>query len=139
MSRLIEQDIKPDNILISESGVVKLSDFGLGAQLEHTCSKRNARCGTPLYIAPVLYKEGACLKSDVWALGISIIEMAEGKNPFAGMTPEKIMVQVLNESPPSLPSSEWSSDLVDFVSRCLVKEVEKRASVAELLEVVLSI
>ena len=137
MSRLIEQDIKPDNILISESGVMKLSDFGLGAQLEHSCSKRNNVCGTSLYMAPEVYGEGAELKSDVWALGISIIEMAEGKNPVAGMTSEKIMSQVLNEPSPMLSASKWSSDLVDFVSRCLVKDAKKRASVVELLEAVL--
>ena len=134
---IIHRDIKPDNILISESGVMKLSDFGLGAQLEHSCSKRNNVCGTSLYMAPEVYGEGAELKSDVWALGISIIEMAEGKNPFAGMTSEKIMSQVLNEPSPMLSASKWSSDLVDFVSRCLVKDAKKRASVVELLEAVL--
>ena len=88
-------------------------------------------------MAPEVYGEGAELKSDVWALGISIIEMAEGKNPFAGMTSEKIMSQVLNEPSPMLSASKWSSDLVDFVSRCLVKDAKKRASVVELLEAVL--
>ena len=88
-------------------------------------------------MAPEVYGEGAELKSDVWALGISIIEMAEGKNPFAGMTPEKIMSQVVIEPSPTLPASKWSSDLVDFVSRCLVKDAKKRASVVELLEAVL--
>ena len=86
-------------------------------------------------MGPEVYEEEACLKSDVWALGISIIEMAEGRNPFAGMTSAKILNLVLNKSPPSLSSSGWSSDLVDFVSACLVKDVNERASVDELLEV----
>ena len=47
----------------------------------------------------------------------------------------KIMNRVFNTSPPSLSSSEWSSDLVDFVNRCLVKDVKERASVDELLQV----
>ena len=115
--------------------MIKLGDFGLAVQLEHSCSKRNTLCGTSWYVAPEVYEEEACLKSDVWALGISIIEMAEGRNPFAGMTSAKIMNLVLNKSPPSLSSSGWSSDLVDFVSACLVKDVKKRASVNDLLEV----
>ena len=115
--------------------MIKLGDFGLAVQLEHSCSKRNTTCGTLWYMAPEVYEEEACLKSDVWSLGISIIEMAEGKNPFAGMTSAKIMNLVLNKSPPSLSSSGWSSDLVDFVKKCLVKDVNERASVDELLEV----
>ena len=79
------------------------------------------------------------MKSDVWALGISIIEMAEGRNPFAGMTSAKIMSQVVSKSPPSLTSSEWSSDLVDFVRCCLVKDVKERSSVDDLLKVVVEI
>ena len=115
--------------------MIKLGDFGLAVQLEHSCSKRNTTCGTSWYVGPEVYEEEACLKSDVWALGISIIEMAEGRNPFAGMTSAKILNLVLNKSPPSLSSSGWSSDLVDFVSACLVKDVNERASVDELLEV----
>ena len=114
---------------------MKVGDFGLAVQLEHSCSRRNTACGTSLYMAPEVYGEGAVLKSDVWSLGISIIEMAEGKNPFAGMTSAKILNLVLNKSPPSLSSSGWSSDLVDFVSACLVKDVSERSSVDDLLKV----
>ena len=114
--------------------MIKLGDFGLAVQLEHSCSKRNNVCGTSMYMAPEVYEEEACLKSDVWAFGMSVIEMAESKNPFAGMTSAKIVNQVLNKPSPSLSSSGWSSDLVDFVKKCLVKDVKKRASVDELLK-----
>ena len=115
--------------------MIKLGDFGLAVQLEHSCSKRNTTCGTSWYMGPEVYEEEACLKSDVWSLGISVIEMAEGRNPFAGMTSAKIMNLVLNKSPPSLSSSGWSSDLVDFVKKCLVKDVSERSSVDDLLKV----
>ena len=131
---VMHRDIKPDNLFISESGVIKLGDFGLAVQLEHSCSKRNTTCGTSLYMAPEVYEEEACLKSDVWALGISIIEMAENKNPFAGMTSAKVVNQVLNKPSPTLSSSQCSSDLIDFVKQCLVKDAKKRASVEELLK-----
>ena len=119
--------------------MIKLGDFGLAVQLEHSCSKRNTTCGTSMYMGPEVYGEGAELKSDVWALGMSVIEMAEGRNPFAGMTSAKIMSQVVSKPPPSLTSSEWSSDLVDFVKCCLEKGVNERCSVDELLKVVVEI
>ena len=119
--------------------MIKLGDFGLAVQLEHSCSKRNTTCGTSMYMGPEVYGEGAELKSDVWALGMSVIEMAESKNPFAGMTSAKIMNQVVSKPPPSLTSSGWSSDLVDFVRCCLVKDVKERSSVDDLLKVVVEI
>ena len=114
-------------------------------QLEHSCSKRDTVCGTLWYMGPEVYNGCSVLKSDVWALGISVIEMAEGKHPFQGSSPfevvndwqydVKIMKHVIFATPPSLSSSEWSSDLVDFVNRCMVRDVKERASVDELLQV----
>ena len=62
--------------------------------------------------------------------------MAEAKLPFASCTSFQVMKRVCDGDPPSLSSSGWSSDLIDFVSACLVKDVEKRSSVNELLTVV---
>ena len=115
--------------------MAKVGDFGLAVQLEHSYSNRSMACGTSMYMAPEVYKEGACLKSDVWSLGISVIEMAEGKNPFGDYTSFQVMNKVCYEEFPSLTSSGWSGDLVDFVKRCLVKDMNERASVEELLKV----
>ena len=122
-------------MFLSETGVVKLGDFGLAIQLEHSLSKRATTCGTSLYMAPEVYKENGELKSDVWSLGMSVIEMAEGKNPFDGLSSYEVMKHLFHLSPPTLSSPGWSNDLVDFVSKCLVREPEKRASVNELMEV----
>ena len=73
--------------------MVKVGDFGLAVQLEHSCSRRNTACGTSLYMAPEVYGDGALLKSDVWSLGISIIEMAEGKHPFGDCTSFQVMLR----------------------------------------------
>ncbi len=75
------------------------------------------------------------MKSDVWSLGISVIEMAEGKNPFGEFTSFQVMNKVCYEESPSLTSSGWSGDLVDFVRKCLVKDVNRRSSVDDLLKV----
>ena len=115
--------------------MIKLGGFILAAQLEHSCSRRNTACGTSMYMAPEVYDGNTCLKSDIWSLGISIIEMAENKNPFAEDTPIQVMEKVCFKEPPSFTSSSWSSDLRDFVKRCLQMDVDERASVNDLLKV----
>ena len=114
---------------------MKLGEFGLDMELDHSSSKRQCLRHSSLYTAPEVYEGGACLKSDVWSLGMSVIEMAEGKHPLASCTSFQVMKKVCDGEPPSLSSSEWSSDLVEFVKRCLVKDVNERSSVEELLRV----
>ena len=63
--------------------MVKVGDFGLAVQLTTTCTGRNTKCGTSYYMAPEVYDGKTQMKSDVWSLGISLLELAEGKNPFA--------------------------------------------------------
>ena len=115
--------------------MIKLGDFGLAVQLEHSCSKRNTQCGTSWYIAPERYRGATEMKSDVWSLGITLIELAEGKNPFAEKESAEIMCAVLMSDPPFLSSSKWSAAFVDFVDKCLMRDVKERWSVSELMEV----
>ena len=75
------------------------------------------------------------LKSDIWSLGISLIELAQGKNPYDGFSSAKVTKAVCLGGIPSLSSSEWSSSFVDFVSKCLVRDAKERASVDELMNV----
>ena len=115
--------------------MIKLGDFGLAVQLEHSCSKRSTQCGTSWYMAREVYYDGAELKSDVWSLGITLIELAEGQNPYAGCTALKVMRLVCDGQPPALSSSKWSAAFVDFVNKCLVRDVKERWSVEQLMEV----
>lgn len=86
------------------------------------------------YLAPEAFN---CyrMKSDVWSLGITLIELAEGKNPFAGVYWIRIKDWVCDRDPPSLSSEDWSAECVDFVAKCLVKDVMERWSVKRLMEV----
>ena len=113
-----------------------MGDFGFAAQLNHSCSVRSIRCGTSWYMAPEVYNGATEVKSDVWALGISLIELAEGKNPFAGLRlSTDVKNRVLMHPSPSLSPSRWSERFVDFVGKCLVKNVKERWSVNELMNV----
>ena len=115
--------------------MIKLGDFGLADLIEFFCFKLNRQYGTLRYNAPEVFDAKEVLKSDVWSLGISLIELAQGKNPYDGFSSAKVLMAVCYESIPSLSSSEWSSSFIDFVSKCLVRDVDERASVDELMSV----
>ena len=110
-------------------------DFGLAEQLNHSDSVRSGVIGTIQYMAPEVFDAKTAMKSDVWSLGISLIEMAEG-NPYRSCTSNaQITKAVCLDKPPSLTSSVWSDAFVGFVKRCVVKDVNERASVKELMKV----
>ena len=109
-----------------------MGDFGLAVQLEHSFSERSIICGTLVYMAPEVFEERSCLKSDVWSLGVSIIELAEGRNPYMSIPASEIKRTVVETPSPSL-----SSKFVDFVNRCLIKDAEKRPSIANLMNVLI--
>ena len=69
------------------------------------------------------------------SLGVSLMELAQGKNPYDGLSERKTMKEICFGATPSLSSSEWSDSFVDFVSKCLVRDVKERASVDELMNV----
>ena len=111
--------------------MVKLSDYGL---IKAGHSRENTEA--VLYDSPEAFKKQRELKSDVWSLGITLMELGEGKNPFEDNSAEIIEKCLCNNNkPPSLSSEEWSADCVDFVGKCLVKDVKARWDASELMEV----
>ena len=114
---------------------MKLSAFVLSKQWNAGDFDDGSMCDALLYQAPEVFKDGIELKSDVWSLGMTMIEMVGRRNPYVGLTSTEFKNELLNKRPLSFFSSGWSNDLVDFVKRCLVKDVNERASVEALLKV----
>ncbi|KAF8021387.1 hypothetical protein BT93_G1735 [Corymbia citriodora subsp. variegata] len=132
----VHRDIKGGNILLTEQGEVKLGDFGVAAQLTRTMSKRNTFIGTPHWMAPEVIQENRYDgKVDVWALGVSAIEMAEGLPPRASVHPMRVLFMISIEPAPMLEDKEkWSLVFHDFVAKCLTKEPRLRPTASEMLK-----
>ncbi|KAI8469342.1 MAG: kinase-like domain-containing protein [Monoraphidium minutum] len=143
----VHRDIKCGNILLSEAGqargaargggggAVKLADFGVAAQLTSTVTKRNTFIGTPHWMAPEVIQESRYDgKVDVWALGISAIEMAEVTPPRWMVHPLRVIFMISREPPPGLRDREkWSAAFHEFLEESLQKEPAARPTAADLL------
>ncbi|KAM8952893.1 nik-related protein kinase [Pelodytes ibericus] len=137
---VIHRDIKGQNVLLTENAEVKLVDFGVSAQLDRTIGRRNTFIGTPYWMAPEVI---ACdenpdstydYRSDLWSLGITAIEMAEGAPPLCDMHPMRALFLIPRNPPPKLKSRKWSKKCLNFVDSCLVKNYTHRPPTETLLK-----
>uniref|UniRef100_A0A670ZGZ8 non-specific serine/threonine protein kinase n=1 Tax=Pseudonaja textilis TaxID=8673 RepID=A0A670ZGZ8_PSETE len=138
--KVIHRDIKGQNVLLTENAEVKLVDFGVSAQLDRTVGRRNTFIGTPYWMAPEVI---ACdenpdatydYRSDIWSLGITAIEMAEGAPPLCDMHPMRALFLIPRNPPPKLKSKKWSKKFIDFIDNCLIKAYPNRPSTEQLLK-----
>ncbi|CAH8671221.1 unnamed protein product [Schistosoma curassoni] len=134
--RKIHRDIKAGNILLLNSGAAKLADFGVAGQLSDTLAKRNTVIGTPYWMAPEVIQEiGYNCSADIWSLGITAIEMADGKPPLADIHPMRALFMIPSQPAPALRKpSNWSLEFRAFIAACLAKSPEARPTAAALLQ-----
>ncbi|XP_048846513.1 dual specificity mitogen-activated protein kinase kinase 6-like isoform X4 [Brienomyrus brachyistius] len=136
---VIHRDVKPSNILINTQGQVKMCDFGISGYLVDSVAKTmDAGCKpymAPERINPELNQKGYNVKSDIWSLGITMIELAILRFPYDSWgTPFQQLKQVVEEPSPQLPAECFSPEFVDFTSQCLKKSSKERPAYTELMQ-----
>jgi serine/threonine protein kinase len=136
--------IRPSKIFLAKDGHIKIGDLGSAETLISDGQRRKARFSVieSAYAAPELLTEGAGHneKSDIWSLGISVIEMATGMSPYAGMDVMPMVQSIINGPPPALPALHpneklgHSPAIRDFVRLCLQMDPDARPSAEQLLK-----
>lgn len=121
----VHRDVRGRNILLTAEGEVKLCDFGLTATTGDTMGKRSTCIGSPCWMAPEMFANEAAKRNgelygsrvDVWALGITAIELGDGVAPFADMHPTRAMFQIVRNPPPNLyRPANWTQNYNDFIA-----------------------
>ena len=139
--RIMHRDIKPSNILVNHNGQIKLCDFGVSSELEGSVA--DTFVGTGTYMAPERI-QGAqyTVKSDVWSVGLTLMELAIGKFPFHSDSADDaggpqgildLLQQIVHEPSPTLPQSDAFPEILhQIIGRCLMKDPSQRPTPQEL-------
>ncbi|KAK3908653.1 Neither inactivation nor afterpotential protein C [Frankliniella fusca] len=141
---VMHRDVRGSNILLNAAGEVKLVDYGLSRELDSTMGRKSSCLGSPAWLAPEVvacsnthqdHSEGYDNKCDVWSIGITAIELGDGKAPLQDMHPTRALFQILTNPPPALyRPANWTQLYNDFITECLEKNPENRPFMPELME-----
>ncbi len=126
-NKIIHRDLRPSNILISEDGTAKITDFGTSAWLSNV-PYASTRIGSPPYMAPEQFLGKASFQSDIYSLGCIFYEMIIGRPPIFDPDPFKILekAQQGRITPPRLRDSRIPREIDEIIMKCLASKVEDR-------------
>ncbi|KAH7728076.1 cyclic AMP-dependent protein kinasecatalytic subunit [Aphelenchoides avenae] len=123
--RIAYRDLKPENLLICESGHIKLTDFGFAKEIHN---RTYTVCGTPDYMAPeVIERKGHNCSVDYWALGILIYELMAGRSPFRGRSAADVLERIREQDGEvHFPRKTFSTNAKDIIRRLLKEDPKDR-------------
>jgi len=132
---VVHRDIKSDSILLSLSGEVKLSDFGYCDRVTEEKASCKGLIGTPHWMSPeIVQRRPYATKTDIWSLGILVVEMIDGEPPYFSDKQTVAMEKIKVNSAPSPKNTKVSSHLLSFLSQCLQVNPDTRSSADLLLQ-----
>lgn len=135
--RIVHRDIKAANILLSSNGGIRITDFGVSRQFDVSRAfQTTSIVGTPYWMAPeVINGLPYSFPADVWSIGATAIELAEGAPPYCEFPPMRAMVEIATRGFPGFrKDAQFSLEFQDFVKQCMISDPNLRPSINDLLK-----
>ncbi|XP_040446110.1 serine/threonine-protein kinase Nek4 isoform X8 [Falco naumanni] len=130
---ILHRDLKTQNVFLTRTNIIKVGDLGIARVLENQCDMASTLIGTPYYMSPELFSNKPYnYKSDVWALGCCVYEMATLKHAFNAKDMNSLVYRIIEGKLPPMPK-DYSPQLVEIIRTMLSKKPEERPSVKSIL------
>ncbi|XP_023571520.1 serine/threonine-protein kinase Nek4 isoform X2 [Octodon degus] len=130
---ILHRDLKTQNVFLTRTNIIKVGDLGIARVLENHCDMASTLIGTPYYMSPELFSNKPYnYKSDVWALGCCVYEIATLKHAFNAKDMNSLVYRIIEGKLPPMPKA-YSPELAELIRTMLSKRPEERPSVRSIL------